>query len=79
LTFDYNLYTFVIGSITSKQLSAALRPVQAEIQREVNYHLVIPEELRARLEQGNGFLHNVFEGPKVFVVGDEEKLRALTA
>jgi predicted nucleotidyltransferase len=76
-TSDIDL--FVIGSITSKQLSAALRPVQAEIQREVNYHLVTPEEFQQRLEQGNGFLRNVLDSPKIFVVSNEETLRALIA
>ena len=70
---------FVIGSTSSRQLSTALRPVQAEIQREVNYHLVTPEDLQEKILQGNGFLRNVLDGPKIFVIGNEETLRALTA
>lgn len=70
---------FVIGSISGRQLSTALGPTQAEIQREINYHLVTPEEFRERLERGDGFLRNVLEGPKVFVIGNEETLRALGA
>ena len=77
ITSDVDL--FVIGSILSRELSAALRPVQADIQREINYHLVTPEEFRERLEKGDGFLRNVLEGPKIFVVGNEETLRALAA
>jgi predicted nucleotidyltransferase len=76
-TSDIDL--FVVGSLSSRHLSAALRSVQAEIQREVSYHLVTSEELGERLEQGDGFLHNVIEGPKVFVVGDEETLQTLIA
>jgi predicted nucleotidyltransferase len=68
---------FVIGSISGRQLSAALRPVQAEIQREFSHHLVTPEEYRERLSRQDGFLRNVLEGPKIFVVGNEEKLRTL--
>jgi predicted nucleotidyltransferase len=76
-TSDIDL--FVIGSTSSRQLSTALRPVQAETQREVNYHLVTPEDLQEKIIQGNGFLRNVLDGPKIFVIGDEETLRALTA
>lgn len=76
-TSDVDL--FVIGSVLSRDLSTALRPVQADIQREINYHLVTPGELRERLEKGDGFLRNVLEGPKIFVVGNEETLRALAA
>ena len=76
-TSDIDL--FVIGSTSSRQLSTALRPVQAEIQREVNYHLVTPEDLQEKILQGNGFLRNVLDGPKIFVIGNEETLRALTA
>ena len=76
-TSDIDL--FVIGSTSSRQLSTALRPVQAEIQREVNYHLVTPGDLQEKILQGNGFLRNVLDGPKIFVIGNEETLRALTA
>jgi predicted nucleotidyltransferase len=68
---------FVIGSISGRQLSAALRPVQAEIQREFSHHLITPEEYRERLSRQDGFLRNVLEGPKIFVVGNEETLRTL--
>jgi predicted nucleotidyltransferase len=70
---------FVIGSISGRQLSATLRPMQAEIQREVNYHLVTLKEFRERLSRSDGFLQNVLDGPKIFVVGNEETLRALAA
>jgi predicted nucleotidyltransferase len=76
-TSDVDL--FVIGSISSRQLSVALRPVQTEVQREFSYHLVSPEEFRERLSRNDGFLRNVIEGPKVFVIGNEETLRALAA
>ena len=77
ITSDVDL--FVIGSVLSRELSAAVRPIQAEIQREINYYLVTPREFRERMEKGDGFLRNVLEGPKIFVVGNEETLRALAA
>jgi len=70
---------FVVGAISSRQLSAALSPVQAEIQREINYHLVTPEEFKERLVRNDGFLHNVLGGPKIFVIGDENALHAPAA
>jgi predicted nucleotidyltransferase len=76
-TSDVDL--FVIGSISSRRLSAALRPVQTEVQREFSYHLVSPEEFRERLSRNDGFLRNVIEGPKIFVIGNEETLRTLAA
>jgi len=78
-TISSDIDLFVIGFTSSRQLSTALRPVQAEIQREVNYHLVTPEDLQEKILQGNGFLRNVLDGPKIFVIGNEETLRALTA
>jgi predicted nucleotidyltransferase len=76
-TSDVDL--FVVGSISSRMLSAALGPAQAEIQREINYHLVTLEEFQEQLTNGSGFLNNVLESPKVFVIGDEETIRALAA
>ena len=78
-TISSDIDLFVIGFTSSRQLSTALRPVQAEIQRDVNYHLVTPEDLQEKILQGNGFLRNVLDGPKIFVIGNEETLRALTA
>ena len=75
VTSDIDL--FVVGSISGRQLSAALRPVQTEIQREVNYHLVTPEEFQQRIDDEDGFLRNVLEGPKVFVIGDARTLHSL--
>lgn len=77
ITSDVEL--FVVGSISDQQLSAALHPVQDEIQREINYHLVTPAELQEKVRQGNGFLNNVLDGAKLFVIGDEKTLRALAA
>jgi len=68
---------FVVGSISGRALSAALGPIQAEIQREVNYHLVTLEEFQEQLTNGDGFLNNVLENPKVFVIGDEETIHTL--
>ena len=39
--------------------------------------MVTLENFRERLERGDGFLRNVIEGPKVFVVCNEETLRTL--
>ncbi len=76
-TSDVDL--FVVGSISGRALSAALGPVQTEIQREINYYLVTVEEFQEQIANDNGFLNNVLESPKVFVIGDEETIRALAA
>jgi predicted nucleotidyltransferase len=78
-TATSDLDLFVIGSITARQLSTALRPLQDEIRREINHYLITPEEFRDKVYQGNGFLHNVLHGPKILVIGDEKTLRALAA
>ena len=44
-----------------------------------NQFLLSPEEFRARAQTGNGFLQNVLTGPKLFLAGDENALRALIA
>ena len=54
-TSDVDL--FVVGSISGRTLSAALGPVQAEIQREINYHLVTLED-RISVSSQSGTLNN---------------------
>lgn len=69
----------VVGDITSRKLSAAVREAEALLNREVNYTLYRPEELRSKLQEGDGFLQNVLGSPKIFLIGDENALRAFAA
>jgi len=67
----------VVGTLSSRALHATLREAERLAHREINYTLFSPEEFRTTAQAGSGFLRNVLTGPKIFLIGDENALRAL--
>jgi predicted nucleotidyltransferase len=76
-TSDIDL--LVVGTLSSRALHTTLQEAEKLVHREINYTLFSPDEFRTRAKKGNGFLHNVLTGPKLFLIGDENALRALVA
>jgi len=76
-TSDIDL--LVVGSLSSRTLHATLKAAEEQVHRVINYSLFSSEEFRAKVQAGDGFLRNVLDAPKTFIVGDEDALRALIA
>jgi predicted nucleotidyltransferase len=69
----------VVGTLSSRALHATLKEAEKLTHREISYTLFSPEEFRTKAQTGDGFLRNVLTGPKLFLIGDENALRALVA
>jgi DNA-binding transcriptional ArsR family regulator len=67
----------VIGTIGLRQLSKRLSGLEAKIGREVNPHVLTPEEFARRAGERDHFIKAVLKGPRLFVVGGEDELRRL--
>jgi len=67
----------VIGTIGLRSLSSRLAGVSEQIGREINPHALSIEEFRHRKQNGNHFLSNVLESPKLFIIGSENDLEAM--
>ena len=67
----------VVGTLSSRALHTTLKEAEKLTHREISYTLFSPEEFRARAQTGDGFLQNVLMAPKLFLIGDEDALRAL--
>jgi len=67
----------VIGTIGLRSLSSRLAGVPEQIGREINPHALSIEEFRRRKQNGNHFLSNVLESPKLFIIGSENDLEAM--
>jgi predicted nucleotidyltransferase len=78
-TATSDLDLFVVGNLSGRRLSALMRGTRSSLGREINTYLVTPEEYRTKVTVDDDFLLGVFNQPKVFIIGDEEKLRALSA
>jgi predicted nucleotidyltransferase len=77
VTSDIDL--LVVGSLSSRTLHSTLQEAESLAQREINYVLFNPEEFRAKVQAGDGFLQNVLASPRLFLIGDEDALRTLVA
>jgi DNA-binding transcriptional ArsR family regulator len=67
----------VIGTIGLRTLSSWLSGVSEQIAREINPHTLSVEEFRRRKQEGNLFLTNVLESPKLFIIGNQNDLEAM--
>jgi DNA-binding transcriptional ArsR family regulator len=67
----------VIGTIGLRQLSKRLSGLEAKLGREVNPHVLTPEEFARRAGERDHFITAVLKGPRLFVVGGEDELRRL--
>jgi len=69
----------IVGTLSSRALHTTLQEAEKLTHREINYTLFSPEEFRTKAQKGDGFLSNVLTAPKLFLIGDENALRALVA
>jgi len=76
LSSDIDL--FIIGNISSKKLSSILSKPKKELGREINYIIFPPNEFGKKLKQKNHFLNTVLKEEKLFIIGNEDELNALT-
>lgn len=58
----------IVGSASDRSLHMALADVEKTIGRDINYHILTPEELRERLQE-EGFVARVVSGPRIDVIG----------
>ena len=68
---------FVIGSITGRELSAALKGAKDELAREINYILMTPREFGKKVLLKDHFVGSVMKNRKIFIVGDENDIKEI--
>lgn len=68
---------FVVGSVTRKDLAAALAPAAETLGRELNPVILRAEEFAARRRAHDHFIEAVLSGPRLWLVGDDDKFVAL--
>ncbi len=73
LSSDIDL--FVIGSITSKELSTLISKPKRELGREINYAVFPFDEIKKRIKRKDHFLNDVMKGKKIFIIGSENELK----
>ena len=67
----------VVGDITFGEVVDLMSAAEKVLNREVNPVVHTPAEFNKRLSEEHYFIDNVLSEDKIFVVGDENELRAL--
>lgn len=64
----------IVGTVDEDTLIAAVRGVERELQRDINYVLMTPGEFRSRKEKKDPFITNVLKEERIMLAGDEAGL-----
>jgi len=74
-TSDIDL--FVVGDISATELSKALSSAKEALGREVNAVTMPSQELRGKVREQNHFVLTILSEPKIFLIGNDDDLRAI--
>jgi len=75
--FSSDIDLMVVSDISSQELSAALSKPKKELMREINYVVFPPQEFINKIKQKDHFLSSVLKDKKIFIVGDDNELKAI--
>ena len=76
-TAGSDLDLMVIGNIGLRKLSAALSGLGNIIGREINPHVLSPEEYLKRRKSREHFITSVISSPKIWIIGTDDELTAM--
>jgi len=67
----------IIGTARLRRLTQLLSGVAERVGREINPHILTPEEFKERKRKADHFVTSVLASPKLFVKGTERELEAM--
>jgi len=66
-----------VGDLSAKEAAQVFGPLGRELQREFNPLLFSVGEFRQKRQSDNSFLKRVLDGPKIWLIGDDDELADL--
>jgi predicted nucleotidyltransferase/predicted transcriptional regulator with HTH domain len=63
---------FIVGQPDPENLTAEVRKLEKALNREVNYTVFNPQELKRKLAAHDPFLTDVWEGKRIELIGNEQ-------
>jgi predicted nucleotidyltransferase len=67
----------IVGDVSFSDVVTKLQPAQKVLGRETNPTVYSNAEFRAKLREKSHFLASVLDGPKIYLIGDENELGRL--
>lgn len=65
---------FLVGDVDERQLVAEIARLEKKLKREINYTIYSPGEFHKKKQRRDGFIMDVMENPKIFLIGDKNEL-----
>ena len=62
----------IIGEISDRELALLMAELEGRLHREINYMTYSREEAERRIEQEGDFVHEVFRGPRIILIGQSD-------
>ncbi|HEX4604609.1 MAG TPA: nucleotidyltransferase domain-containing protein [Candidatus Angelobacter sp.] len=76
-TAESDIDLLIVGGVALDDVLFYLSQTETAVGRTVNPTVYSVEEFKQKLRDGNHFLNVVVEGPKVFLLGNEDELRKM--
>lgn len=74
---DSDIDVAVVGDVSFRAVTAALRDAQHQLAREVNPVVLTVRELRSRWVRGDPFIREMLGGAKTYLIGTEHDLETV--
>lgn len=74
-TSDIDL--MLIGDLSGRETASVLAPVKRLVNREINPSVYTSAEFRRKYQERHPFIREVVGGPKIFLLGGEDELKAI--
>jgi predicted nucleotidyltransferase len=76
-TSSSDIDVFVIGTITSRELSALLAKAKHQLGREINYSVMPEAEFKGKVSAKDHFITSLMLDKKIFIIGTPDELEVI--
>jgi len=76
-TAQSDIDLFLVGGITLREASRALGGVVSELGREINPVVYPVAEFKKKVKEGHHFMSELIQGPKIWLIGNEDELKRI--
>ncbi len=60
----------ILGDVKSRKISGSMISIGEKLSREINFSVITVTEFNQRLKDHDHFLTSVYNGPKIFIIGN---------
>jgi predicted nucleotidyltransferase len=75
---ESDIDVMVVGETSLAALTPSLTSIEEELSRPVNVVVLLPNEFRSKIANGNHFLQSVLAAEKIFVLGTDNDLERIS-